>query len=153
MTNETTALTFSFLPGGASRAWGRELQRAGQSRQAPTGQFVDSWGSLGDGPGQYNFPFGIAAQANGRLLVAEIFNEENKNVQISVNFSGTGGGMKKFAAGETDISNASRPIKASEAKKIKDAGIEFIELPVAYDGLTIVVNKANNHHMLPIHNL
>jgi len=76
-------------------------------------------------------------------LVAEVFNETHKDVKISVGFSGTGGGMKKFAAGETDISDASRPIKASEADAVKAAGIEFIELPVAYDGLTICVNKNN----------
>jgi len=76
-------------------------------------------------------------------FVAETFNELNPKVNISVGFSGTGGGMKKFAAGETDISNASRPIKAKEANALKDAGIKFIEVPVAYDGLSIVVNKNN----------
>jgi phosphate transport system substrate-binding protein len=76
-------------------------------------------------------------------FVAETFNELNPKVNIAVGFSGTGGGMKKFAAGETDISNASRPIKATEADKLKEAGIEFIEVPVAYDGLSIVVNKNN----------
>ncbi|MEO0476812.1 MAG: PstS family phosphate ABC transporter substrate-binding protein [Planctomycetota bacterium] len=76
-------------------------------------------------------------------FVAETFFELNEKVNISVGFSGTGGGMKKFAAGETDISNASRPIKAKEAKALADAGIEFIEVPVAYDGLSIVVNKNN----------
>jgi len=76
-------------------------------------------------------------------FVAETFNELNPKVNIAVGFSGTGGGMKKFAAGETDISNASRPIKAKEADKLEDAGIDFIEVPVAYDGLSIVVNKNN----------
>ncbi|MEM1355445.1 MAG: PstS family phosphate ABC transporter substrate-binding protein [Planctomycetota bacterium] len=76
-------------------------------------------------------------------LVAEEFSAANEDVNIAVGFSGTGGGMKKFAAGETDISNASRPIKGSEAEKLADAGITFIEVPVAYDGLTIVVNKNN----------
>ena len=76
-------------------------------------------------------------------FVAETFHDLNEKVNISVGFSGTGGGMKKFAAGETDISNASRPIKAKEAKALADAGIEFIEVPVAYDGLSIVVNKNN----------
>lgn len=76
-------------------------------------------------------------------FVAETFNELNPKVKITVGFSGTGGGMKKFAAGETDISNASRPIKAKEAAKLTEAGIEFIEVPVAYDGLSIVVNKNN----------
>lgn len=76
-------------------------------------------------------------------LVAEVFNEAHSRVNISVGFSGTGGGFKKFAAGETDISNASRPIKATEHAKLKAAGVEYIELPVAYDGLTIAVNKNN----------
>lgn len=76
-------------------------------------------------------------------LVAEVFNDAHPDVNITVGFSGTGGGFKKFAAGEIDISNASRPIKASEAEKLKAAGIEYIELPVAYDGLTIAVNKNN----------
>lgn len=76
-------------------------------------------------------------------LVAEVFNAEHEDVNIAVRFSGTGGGFKKFAAGETDISNASRPVKASEAEKLAEAGVSFIELPVAYDGLTIAVNKNN----------
>lgn len=76
-------------------------------------------------------------------LVAEVFNAEHEDVNIVVGFSGTGGGFKKFAAGETDISNASRPIKGSEAEKLDEAGVSFIELPVAYDGLTIAVNKNN----------
>lgn len=76
-------------------------------------------------------------------LVAEVFNESHPKVNISVGFSGTGGGFKKFAAGETDISNASRPIKPTEAEKLEKEDIEFIELPVAYDGLTIAVNKNN----------
>ncbi|MFK7787980.1 MAG: PstS family phosphate ABC transporter substrate-binding protein [Phycisphaeraceae bacterium] len=76
-------------------------------------------------------------------FVAETFHELNDKVKISVGFSGTGGGMKKFAAGETDISNASRPIKAKEMLKLKEAGIDFVEIPVAYDGLSIVVNKNN----------
>lgn len=76
-------------------------------------------------------------------FVAETFHDLNDKVKISVGFSGTGGGMKKFASGETDISCASRPIKAKEANALKEAGIEFIEVPVAYDGLSIVVNKNN----------
>lgn len=57
--------------------------------------------------------------------------------------TGTGGGFKRFTVGETDISNASRPIKAKEMKAAKENGIEFIELPVAYDGLSICVNRNN----------
>jgi len=61
-----------------------------------------------------------------------------------VGVSGTGGGFKKFANQEIDISDASRPIKASEAAKAVAAGIEFIELPVAYDGISLVVSLEND---------
>lgn len=76
--------------------------------------------------------------------VSEEFGEESPRVRVTVSVSGTGGGFKRFAAGETDISNASRPIKKSEMDAAKASGVEFIELPVAYDGLTIVVNPENN---------
>ncbi len=62
---------------------------------------------------------------------------------MTVGSSGTGGGFQKFCRDETDISNASRPIKATELEACSKAGIEFIELPVAYDGLAIVVNPKN----------
>ena len=75
--------------------------------------------------------------------IAESFKAAAPNVKVTVGVSGTGGGFKRFAANETDISNASRPIKAAEAGMCTDAGVDFIEIPVAYDGLTIVVNKGN----------
>jgi phosphate transport system substrate-binding protein len=75
--------------------------------------------------------------------VAEEFQKENPNVRVTVGVSGTGGGFQKFCRAETDISNASRPIKPSETEACKKAGIEFIELPVAYDGLAVVVNPKN----------
>ncbi len=75
--------------------------------------------------------------------VAEEFMGEHKEVRITVGVSGTGGGFKRFATGETDISDASRPIKASEAKTAAENKINFIEIPVAFDGLTIVVSKKN----------
>ena len=75
--------------------------------------------------------------------VAEEFQDKYPNVRVTVGVSGTGGGFKRFVKGETDISNASRPIKSKEDKATQDAGIEYIEIPVAYDGLTIVVNKRN----------
>jgi phosphate transport system substrate-binding protein len=62
--------------------------------------------------------------------------------EATVGESGTGGGFKKFCRGEIDITGASRPIKESEVKACKDEGIDFIELPVAYDGLAVVVNKS-----------
>ena len=65
------------------------------------------------------------------------------NVRVTVGVSGTGGGFKKFCNGETQVSDASRPIKASEVQLCADAGIEYIEIPVAIDGLTVIVNKDN----------
>ncbi len=74
---------------------------------------------------------------------AEEFQKLYPNVRVTVGLSGTGGGMKKFAAGEIDISNASRKMKPEEAKKAQDNKIEYTELPVAYDGISVVVNTAN----------
>ncbi|HEY9648503.1 MAG TPA: PstS family phosphate ABC transporter substrate-binding protein [Chroococcidiopsis sp.] len=75
--------------------------------------------------------------------VAEEFMAQNRGLNVTVGVSGTGGGFSKFCNGETDISNASRPIKATEIEKCRAAGIEYIELPIAYDALTIVVNNRN----------
>jgi len=75
--------------------------------------------------------------------MAEEFQLENPDIRVTVGVSGSGGGFKKFCAGETDISNASRPIKQEEIDICSEAGIEFIEVPVAFDGLSIVVNPAN----------
>ena len=66
------------------------------------------------------------------------------NVRITVGVSGTGGGFEKFCNGETHISDASRPIRASEVEACNQAGIEFIEIPIAIDGLTVMVNPSNN---------
>jgi phosphate transport system substrate-binding protein len=76
--------------------------------------------------------------------VAEEFQKENPSVRVTVGISGTGGGFQKFCRGETDISDASRPIRAAEMEACQKAGIEFIEIPVAYDGLAIVVNPKNS---------
>ena len=74
----------------------------------------------------------------------ELFKAENPDINVSVGTSGTGGGFKKFCAGETDISNASRSIKDEEAAECTAAGIEFTEIVVANDALTVVVNKEND---------
>jgi phosphate transport system substrate-binding protein len=76
-------------------------------------------------------------------LVAEEFNALNPDVKLTVGFSGTGGGFTKFAAGEIEVTGASRPIKSAEADAATAAGIEFVELMVAYDGLSVVVSKEN----------
>lgn len=65
-------------------------------------------------------------------------------VDITVDFSGTGGGFRKFCAGETDIQDASRPIQTKEMEACREAGVAYIELPIAFDALTVVVNPKNN---------
>ncbi len=76
--------------------------------------------------------------------VAEEFQIANPNARVTVGISGTGGGFKKFCAGETDISDASRPIKDSEREMCAEAGIEPIEIRVAFDGLAVMVNHGND---------
>ncbi|HEY0680216.1 MAG TPA: PstS family phosphate ABC transporter substrate-binding protein [Chitinophagaceae bacterium] len=76
--------------------------------------------------------------------VAEEFRKKRPDIRVTVGVSGTGGGFKKFARGELDISNASRPIKKSEIDECAKNNISFIELPVAYDGLAVVVSPSND---------
>jgi phosphate transport system substrate-binding protein len=76
--------------------------------------------------------------------VAEEFQKMKKNaVKVTVGISGTGGGFKKFCRGETDISDASRPILKKEMEDCAKAGIKYVELPIAFDALTVVVNPKN----------
>ena len=76
---------------------------------------------------------------------AEFFKEEQSGVRVTVGTSGTGGGFEKFCAGETDISDASRPIDEEEEVPLcEEAGIEYAEIPVANDALTVVVSKEND---------
>jgi len=80
-------------------------------------------------------------------IAAEDFQTANPGVQVPVSLSGTGGGFQKFCRGETDINNASRPIKAedeAEGLACEANGIEYVELQVAIDGLSVVVNPAND---------
>jgi phosphate transport system substrate-binding protein len=76
-------------------------------------------------------------------LLAEDFQDENSGVRVTVGTSGTGGGFEKFCAGETDIANASREIKESEIEACKANGIEFLEVIIANDALSVVVNNDN----------
>lgn len=75
--------------------------------------------------------------------IAEEFRNEAPDVRVTVGESGTGGGFKKFSRGEIDINNASRPITQAEIDLCKENNVSFIEIPVSYDGLAVVVNKAN----------
>ena len=77
------------------------------------------------------------------VLAAELFLEANPDVTINVDGPGTGDGFELFCAGEIDIADASRPIEDDEAKNCKDAGIDYVELEVALDGLTVMTNPAN----------
>lgn len=76
--------------------------------------------------------------------VAEEYMAEQPQVKVSVGSSGTGGGFKKFIAGETDLTNASRPVKEEESTLIDEKGIEYTELKLAFDGISIIVNKNND---------
>ncbi|HTN74278.1 MAG TPA: PstS family phosphate ABC transporter substrate-binding protein [Pirellulaceae bacterium] len=76
-------------------------------------------------------------------LAENQFRVNYPKVEITVGTTGTGNGFKRFTRGETDISDASRPIKAEEFKQCQENGVEFVELPIAYDGLTFVVHPEN----------
>ncbi len=78
------------------------------------------------------------------LAVAEEFQKLKPDAQVSVASSGTGGGISKFCNGEIDIAGASRTIKDEEIKACKKKGIEFVEVPIALDGIAVIVNRQNN---------
>ena len=75
--------------------------------------------------------------------MAEAFRASNPGVQFAIEFSGTGGGFKKFCAGQLDIADASRPINSAESAQCKAQHIEYIEVPVAFDSVTVAVNAKN----------
>ena len=81
------------------------------------------------------------------MAAAELFAEQQPRVQVTVGISGSGGGFKKFLADRadlrTDISDASRPIKQAERERADKLGVKYIELPIAYDGIAVVINKSN----------
>jgi phosphate transport system substrate-binding protein len=77
------------------------------------------------------------------MAIDKEFEKMGRNIRISVGISGTSGGFKKFSSGEIDITNASRPIKKSESAQCANNSIAFIELPVAFDGLAVVVHPSN----------
>jgi phosphate transport system substrate-binding protein len=87
---------------------------------------------------------GSSTVAPFTTLAAERFRNENPDVRISVGVSGTGGGFERFCRGETDLSNASRPIKDEEKAACRRNGVEYLELHVANDALSVVVNREND---------
>jgi phosphate transport system substrate-binding protein len=111
-------------------------------QQEPT----DTSGSGGDSSsGNQTLSGSVAIDGSSTVqplssAAAELFQEEQPDVQVSVGTAGTGGGFEAFCAGKTDISDASRPIEAEETKICKEAGIDYTELHVATDALTVVTN-------------
>src|ERR671918_1253493 len=77
------------------------------------------------------------------IAAAEGFQKANRGVRITVGISGTGGGFERFCKGETDLSNASRPLRQTEAAICRSNGISYEAFLVANDGISIIVNKAN----------
>ena len=105
-------------------------------------------GGADDGPEPTALSGSVAVDGSSTVApiseaVAEEFQVANQGVRVTVGIAGTGGGFKRFCAGETDISDASRPITDEEKAACAAAGIEWIEMPVAWDGLSVVVNSEN----------
>ena len=132
------------------QGWRRDC-RPGQERWAAVLVFLAlavGCSRPGEGPGA-----GLAGtvRADGSSTVfpiseavAEEFQKVERGVRVTVGISGTGGGFKKFTAGETDLSDASRPIDPGEAEQAARNGIQYIELPVAFDGLSVLVHPGND---------
>jgi len=105
-----------------------------------------SGGSGSSGGGQFSDDAAVAIDGSSTVFpvteaVAEEFMAANPGkVKVTVGISGTGGGFKKFCRGEIDLANASRPILAEELQAAKENGVEFIELPICFDALTVAVN-------------
>ena len=129
---------YAFLTIGVAACGGDDNSGSGGSSGGGGGSQSSSGGDLSgkiaiDGSSTV-FPFAQAA--------AELFNEENPDVQITAGQSGTGGGFEKFCAGETDISDASRPIKDDEEVPVCEKnGVTYGEVQIANDGISVVTNK------------
>lgn len=134
------ALTLAACSGGGNQATAPEGSEAGGEKATSEASgdpaTTEAEGAVKVDGSSTVFPIAEA--------MAEEFMKEKPNIKVTVGVSGTGGGFKKFCAGETDISNASRPIKQEEIDLCKTGGIEYVELPVSYDGLSVVVHPAND---------
>lgn len=124
-----------------------DLTATAQAGGSPAGDAGTDQGSSADRQGAFEGDVVVDGSSTVFPLttaVAEEFAVTYPEVRISVGLSGTGGGFKKFCAGETDISDASRPIKQEEADTCASNGIEYAEFQVATDGLTVVANPSND---------
>ena len=151
-----TAMTGSILAGcgGSTEGGNTAGTGSGNTSTAQAGGEGDKSGAGGEGAGAMDTSQFASLQGAIKVdgsstvfliteAVAEEFGKLAPGVKATVGVSGTGGGFKKFIAGDSAIQNASRQIKSAEDAKMKAAGREYIELPVAYDGLAIVVNPKN----------
>lgn len=105
-------------------------------------------GPSADAPGELSGTVAIDGSSTvfpvTEAVAEEFQNATKQNVKVTVGISGTGGGFKKFARGEIDVADASRPILKDEMKAAADNGIQFIELPICFDAITVVVNPKND---------
>ncbi|MEV5030180.1 PstS family phosphate ABC transporter substrate-binding protein [Paenibacillus sp. LPE1-1-1.1] len=139
MLSMVVLLAFAAACGNNTNGGNTGSENTGTSNNAtnaPTEEAVKLSGEIKIDGSSTVFPLTEAA--------AEEFNKEHPDVRVPVGVSGTGGGFKQFCAGEIAIADASRPIKEEEATACKDAGIEYTELSVAFDGLSVVVSKDND---------
>ncbi|MDB9315755.1 PstS family phosphate ABC transporter substrate-binding protein [Spirulina sp. CS-785/01] len=127
---------------------GLALALAACTSSAPTGEEDTAASDSGDG-GEAQLEGDVQIDGSSTVFpiseaMAEEFMADNRGARVTVGVSGSGGGFKKFCAGETDISNASRPIKETEIELCAENGIEYVEIPVAYDGISVIVNDEND---------
>lgn len=116
---------------------------------AAVGLMAACGGGSGDADGEGALGGAVVIDGSSTVFpiaeaVAEEFQIAHPGVRVTVGVSGSGGGFERFCGGETDISNASRPIRDSEIAECDAAGIEFTELSVAWDGLSVIANPAND---------
>lgn len=134
------ALAVAIVPGCSSK---QDQGSASPTRGSVGGETI---GSAGETAGSVAGSVRVDGSSTVYLIteaVAEEFGAEHPDVHVAGGYSGTGGGMKKFTQKEIDIAAASRPIKAEELEAAKQAGVEFIELPIAYDAIAVVVHPEN----------
>ena len=134
--------------GGGDDAQQTAAQAAETEQRQPAADTTEQQGS-DSSPAAAELSGEIAVDGSSTVFpiteaMAAEFGIANPDVRVTVGVSGTGGGFKRFCAGETDISDASRPIRSAEVELCDENGISFIEVPVAYDGLTVVVHPDND---------
>jgi len=134
-------VALALILAGCGGGGGQQEEKSGG--ETTGGGETKAAGGGGGSPGQ------IAIEGSSTVLpitqaAAEGFREQNPDVNITVGGSGTGDGFQSFCSGDTQISDASRPIEDDEVQACQENGIEFVEIPVALDGLTVVVNPAND---------